>query len=321
VETLTAAGEAVGLSASNLHLSNPSVAAPTAPVIVAEPGSHELIFQVTAPSGTSAMAWSLEGSRQSPAPTLESGTTWKFAWSILGLSDGAYKITAQSVNASGVIGPPVSITVTLIRGAPAAPKVIAGGFNTVNVLGTPKKVVELKWQANAERNVLGYRVYNPAKELVCPETSATLSLALSCIDFNPPSPSAANLTYTVVALYRKAEGETLSNEISESPATTFTVAGEPLPAPPNVPQGPLTLVHNADGSVTLSWSAPKAGGTAVAFYRIYRGSSDYTGRYDLTANGATTTYSDSDAVSTHSYWVTAVSTNLGESPLLGPVTG
>jgi prepilin-type N-terminal cleavage/methylation domain-containing protein len=320
VETLTVAGEAVGLSASNLRLSNPIVGAPTAPVIVTEPATKQLVFQVTAPSGTTGVSWSLEGTRQTPAPTLESGTTWTFTWGISGLSDGAYKISAQAVNASGVIGPPVSITVTLIRGVPAAPKVIAGGFNTINVLGTPKKVVELKWQANAERNVIGYRVYNPSKELVCPEGAATLSLALSCIDFNPPSPSASNLTYKVVALYRKAEGETLSNEISESPATAFTIAGEPLPASPNAPEGPLTLVHNADGSVTLSWSLPKAG-TAVAFYRIYRGSTNYTGRFDITPNGSTTTYTDFDTASTHSYWVTAVSANLAESPFLGPVTG
>jgi Tfp pilus assembly protein PilV len=322
VETLTAAGEAVGLSATTLQLSSPKVSAPSAPVITTEPAGKELVFTVSAPSGTSSVVWSLEGSRQSPAPTLEKGTTWTFSWSIGGLSDGTYKVSAQAVNAVGVIGPPISIAVTLIRGAPAAPKVIAGGFNTVNVSGTPKKVVELKWNANAERNVIGYRVYSPGKTLVCPESAATLSLALTCIDFNPPAPSAANLTYTVVALYRKAEGEVLSNEISESPAASFTVkGGEPPPAAPNVPEGPLTLVHNADGSVTLSWSPPKAGGTAVSFYRIYRGTTNYTSRYDVTPNGSTVTYNDTDAIVAHSYWVTAASSNLTESAFLGPVTG
>jgi type II secretory pathway pseudopilin PulG len=322
VETLTAAGEAVGLSATTLQLSTPKVSAPAAPVITSEPGGKELVFTVTAPSGTSAVVWSLEGIKQSPAPTLEKGSTWTFSWAIAGLSDGTYKVSAQAVNAVGVIGPPVSIAVTLIRGAPAAPKVIAGGFNTVNVSGTAKKVVELKWQANAERNVIGYRVYNPSKTLVCPESAATLSLALTCIDFNPPAPTAANLTYTVVALYRKAEGEVLSSEVSESPATSFTVTGGVSPpVGPNVPEGPLTLVHNADGSITLTWSAPKVGGAAVSFYRIYRGSTDYTSRYDVTPNGATVTYNDTDAVVAHTYWVTAVSSNLTESPFLGPVTG
>ncbi len=323
--TLTAAGEAVGLSASELKLSAPAVSSPTAPVITSEPAGKELTFTVTAPTGTTSVVWSLEGVKQSPAPTFVSGTTWTFSWPINGLSDGTYQVSAQAVNATGVTGPPVSISVVLIRGTPAAPKGIQGGFNTINVSGTAKKVVELKWQANAERNVIGYRVYRPngaTKELACPESSSTLSLALTCIDFNPPAPNAANLKYEVVALYRKAEGEVLSNAVSESPATGFTVVGgEPPPAGPNVPEGPLSLVKNADGSVTLKWSAPKAGGAAVSFYRIYRGSTNYTGRYDVTASGATTEYIDTDATETHTYWVTAVSSSLTESPFLGPVSG
>jgi hypothetical protein len=211
--------------------------------------------------------------------------------------------------------------VTLIRGAPAAPKVTAGGFNTVNVAGSAKKVVELQWQANSERNVIGYRVYNPSNERVCPEKESTLSLALSCIDFKPPTPTAKPLTYTVVALYHKAESEVLSEKVSEGATASVTIAGgEPPPAGPNVPEGPLTLVHNADGSVTLSWSAPKSG-PAVSFYRIYRGGTNYNERYDVTASGAVTTYTDTDAVGEHSYWVTAVSSSLTESPFLGPVTG
>jgi Tfp pilus assembly protein PilV len=324
VETFTSAGEAVGLSATSLQLVSPTVIAKTAPVISIEPANKELGFSVSAPAGTSAVIWSLDGSRQSPAPTFEKGTTWIFSWPIAGLSDGTYKVTAQAVNATGVIGPPVSIAVILIRNIPAAPKGIQGGFNTVNVSGTAKKVVELKWQANAERNVIGYRVYRPngaGTELACPETLATLSLAVSCIDFSPPASTAANLKYEVVALYRKAEGETLSTEISQGAAASFTPAGgEPPPAGPNVPEAPLTLVHNADGSVTLSWSVPKAG-TAVSFYRIYRGSTNYNSRYDVTGSGSTTTYTDTDAVTAHNYWVTAVSSSLTESAFLGPVNG
>jgi type II secretory pathway pseudopilin PulG len=321
VGTLTAAGEAVGLSASNLQLSVPKVAAPGTPVVVAEPVNSLLTFTFAAPSSTTGTVWSLDGVRRTPEPTPEKGATWTFSWNVAGLSDGVYKVTVQAVNASGVVGPPLTIPVTLIRGAPAAPKVTAGGLNTVNVAGSPKKVVELQWQANSERNVIGYRVYNASNERVCPEKESTLSLALSCIDFKPPSPTPANLTYTVVALYRKAESELLSEKISEGTAAPFTIAGgEPPPAGPNVPESPLTLVHNADGSVTLTWSAPKSG-PAVSFYRIYRGGTNYNERYDVTASGAATTYTDTDAVGEHSYWVAAVSSALTESPFLGPVTG
>ena len=125
----------------------------------------------------------------------------------------------------------------------------------------------------------------------------------------------------MVALYRKAEGELLSERVSEGAPASFTIAGgDPPPAGPNVAEGPLTLVRNADGSVTLSWSAP-ASGPAVSFYRIHRGGTNYNERYDVTASGSVTTYTDTDAAGEHSYWVTAVSSTLTESPFLGPVTG
>ena len=321
VSMISAAGEAVGLSASNLQLSSPSVKVPAEPVVTTSPGT--LVFTFTAPAATAATLWSLEGARQTPAPTKSSGTTWTFSWNITGVSDGTYKVTVQAINASGVIGPPFSIPVILIRNTPAAPKVTAGGFNTVNVAGTPKKVVELQWQANVERNIIGYRVYRPhgtEKQLACPESTAILSPALSCIDFNPPEPTASNLKYEVVALYRKATAEqTLEKEPSQSPPGSFTViGGEPLPEGPKAPEN-LTLTHNEEGAVVLTWE--NKSGTTPSFYRIYRGSTNYTSRYDVTSSGSVTTYTDTDAVGEHSYWVTAVNGNLTESPFLGPVKG
>jgi hypothetical protein len=76
---------------------------------------------------------------------------------------------------------------------------------------------------------------------------------------------------------------------------------------------------NADGSKTLTWTAPSSG-NPVAFYRIYRDGVDYTKRYDTTGD-ATPSYSDpsGDGIQ-HSYYITAVSTNLAESSYVGPVT-
>lgn len=325
VTTLSAAGESVGLSASALTLASPHFGPASAPLVTSEPSSKELQFTVSSPKGTAALVWSVDGKRQAKPAIAESTTTWSFSWPIGALSDGSYVITAQAVNALGVTGPPISLSVILIRGAPTAPKSIVGGFNTVSVGGKATRVVELQWQANAERNVIGYRVYRPVgsgRELACPAGMEVLSVSTSCTDFSPPSPKAANLTYQVVALFRQAQGEALSSEVSESPAATFAVTGgEPLPPGPNPPRGPLVLEHLADGSVSLKWSEPASGGPPVSFYRIYRGSSDYAGRYDITGSGSTTTYNDSDATVTHSYWVTAVGANLTESTPIGPVTG
>jgi hypothetical protein len=314
VATLTAAGEAPGLSASELQLKTPYVS--TAPVITA--AVSPLIFTVSSPAGTAAMSWSLDGSAQSPAPTFVSGTQWTFEWPIAGLSDGTYQVSAQAIDTTGVTGPPVSITVTLIRGEPAAPKAILGGYNTINVSGTPTQVAELQWQANTERNVIGYRVYGPngmsSNKLICPSEEAKLSIALSCIDFNPPKPNMANLTYRLVALYRGANLE----EVKEGPAALFTLNPNSATTAPNKPTG-LEAHKNENGSVTLHWSAP-SGGEAPIFYRIYRGSTDYTSRYDV-SSGTSTTYTDSDAVIAHTYWVTAVDSSLTESPFSSSASG
>jgi len=319
VATLTAAGEAPGLSTSELRLKTAEPEPPSTPTapVVTQPTSP-LVFSVSSPAGTAAMSWSLDGSVQTPAPTHASGTEWTFEWPITGLSDGTYQVSAQAIDTTGTTGPPVSITVNLIRGEPAAPKGILGGFNTINVSGVPQQVAELKWQANTERNVIGYRVYAPngilSNTLTCPNELATLSVALSCIDFNPPKPNAANLTYRLVALYRSANGE----EVKEGPAASFTLNPSSATTAPNKPTG-LEAKKNENGSVTLHWSAP-SGGEPPIFYRIYRSSTNYTGRYDV-SSGTSTTYTDSDAVTTHTYWVTAVDASLTESPFSESAVG
>jgi type II secretory pathway pseudopilin PulG len=315
VSTLSAAGEAPGLNAGNLRLETPVVTAPTEPVIEL-PTTTTLTFAVTSPSATTAMRWSLEGIAQTPAPIKKSGTTWNFSWSIPypGVSDGTYQVSVQAIDATGVTGPPVSIAVTLIRGKPAKVAELRGGFNEIYVSGVKKRVVELQWRANSERNVIGYRVYNPSAQLVCPESAATLSVATSCLDsVSPPSPTSSSLTYSAFALYRDSKGV-----VQQGAEATFAVVGGP-PAAPNAP-AKLELTKNANGSVTLSWPA-SVGGPAVIFYRIYRGSTNYTSRYDVTPSGTTTTYTDTDAEVAHSYWVTAVNANLTESTFVGPVTG
>ena len=87
---------------------------------------------------------------------------------------------------------------------------------------------------------------------------------------------------------------------------------------PSPPTG-LAGVANADGSKTLTWTAP-AGGNPVAFYRIYRDGVEYTQRYDVTGDNTPSYVDPSGDGITHSYYVTAVSTNLAESSYVGPVS-
>jgi hypothetical protein len=318
VGLLSASGAAPGLIAANLKLESPApdFGTKTEPVIT-NPATTSLTFAVSAPSGTAAMRWSLEGVAQATAPTKKEGTTWNFTWAIPnpGVSDGTYTVAVQAIDDLGVLGPPISIPVTLIRNKPAPVTGLKGGYNTINVAGTPTKVVELQWQANSERNIIGYRTYRPggvlgtATGLVCPESVSTLSTSPKCIDFNSTPYNAA--TYTVVALYRNVK-----NEVAEgSPQTLSVPAG--APTPPNEPTG--LSIKRTEGIVELSWTAPTSG-PAVSFYRVYRGSTNYTSRYDVVPVPGTT-YIDNEAIGEHSYWVTAVGSSLAESPFAGPKTG
>jgi type II secretory pathway pseudopilin PulG len=329
VSTLTAAGQAIGLIATKLELTSPTcpsaacVGKPTEPVIT-EAAAKALTFTVSFPEGTTAIDWSLEGAKQEELTPASKATSLTFSWTInesaqkIYVSDGTYQVSAQTVNSTGVIGPPISIPVRLIRGVPTAPSGIVGGFNTVYVGGTETEVAEFQWKANAERNVIGYRVFGPKNELICPESLEALSTTTSCVDLSLLATKPSERTYTVVALYRNA-----SEEVQQSSAGTIAIKRAESTTP-NAPTK-LVLTKNADGSVTLKWEAPK-GGTAPSFYRIYRSSTSYTSRYGETT---LTEFTDSDSTTTHEYWVTAVGSHLTEwsawtaqsPPFLGPVTG
>jgi Tfp pilus assembly protein PilV len=328
VETLTAAGQSVGLNATELRLVKPAVGKTTEPVITKSTVT-ELEFAVTAPATTYAMDWSLEGVRQSPQPVKKAGssTEWVFTWKIPypEVSDGTYSVTAQAIDSTGIDGPPVSISVTLLRGAPAAPKGFVAGFNTIYESGSPNTVIELEWLASPERNVIGYRVHYitglGGKTLICPTSESTLSTALTCIDKAPPKFGSPNLEYEVTALYHEHEAapseEVIGEKIGEGAAAKYKVAsGEPVQ--PSAPAS-LSATKNEDASVTLKW--PKVSG--VSFYRVYRETTNYTSRYAVVtqpgSSEANVTYTDTSASTTHKYWVTAVSTTLTESAFLGPV--
>ncbi len=309
VSTLTAAGQAVGLTARALNLVEPPRSAnhtPTSPVITEQRSSLE--FSVSFPEDTSAIDWSLEGAKQQEILVSSTATSTTFKWTIADLdknvyvSDGTYEVSAQAVDSAGVIGPAISIPVRLIRSTPVAPAEAVGGFDTLLDNGVETEVAELQWKADSERDVIGYRVHRGNGALVCPASAEALSTATSCIDFKP-----LEGTYTVAPLYRNAaeelkEGAPASVEITKSESVA--------PSPP----ASLTLTKNTNGSVTLTWPAS----TGASFYRIYRGSKNYTSRYGETSE---TQFTDTEASAPHEYWITAVGPHLTESAFVGPVNG
>ena len=467
---LVASDGATGPPVTSLVATAPVVPDPAAPVITGSITS--VAFKATVPAGVSSVIYSLDGGDKGNATVAANGTDWTFTLPISALSDGGYDVSVRAVDARGVAGPSFAIPLKLIRTQPAAPSGLVGGPNTVFVSGAPDAVIELDWKANSERNVIGYRAYNPGGALVCPASALTLDTRLSCIDF-----AGTGGTYQVVALYRNAAGavtEGPPSSVSTTPPPTApstyyfkqtagntsdgttclsafrrrdmetgyagsdpqetyartssnvslnfcspaSIGGETIPAgtttvsgyvsnsagstcdisaslykngttllgsasvtvpsgsantlrtwtfsnssttlapgdrlnlymnwtqvkacnstvlfyggrtnrssvsmpggvaiPPNPPTG-LSATTLADGTTQLSWSAP-ASGNPVSFYRIYRDGIDYTNRYDTTGSATDTTFVDDPGGTTHTYYVTSVSTKLAESTKAGPVT-
>ena len=223
--------------------------------------------------------------------------------------DGSYQITATPFDDRDIAGEAKRANVVLNRRRPYAPPSLDGGHDT-----RLNDWVDLEWEANEERDVLGYRVWyagadhapgNADDERVCPVAAEGTMLdptVTSCADLEPPSGAGK---YYVVALDRDPD----TNDLRQGDRRNLHVN-----APGPRPASPIGLtVVTVSGQPTLVWIASLLGG--ASFYRIYR---DGT-RYDRTS-GAALTYTDSDPDGArHEYFVTAVDSDYNESNVIGPV--
>jgi hypothetical protein len=157
------------------------------------------------------------------------------------------------------------------------------------------------------------------------------------------TPTKVTLSFTTAArtfaagdvLSLALQGDTSSGDCSHhtlyygsgAHQTTLTLpltgGGTTTLSQPAAPTG-LTLVHNADGSNTLSFTAP-TGSPGPDFYRIYRDGQNYTDRIDTAGDDGTPTIAWTDTATggtTHSYYVTTAAATLAESATMaGPVSG
>ena len=274
-------------------------------------------FTATTSVTPASVTWSRDGDTQGDASG--SGTSWHFTWPIGPASDatqplnsqtvldGTYNIGAQAFDQFGISGASRAVTMTLNRSIPRKPTGVAAGRNN--------QVVEIDWQANPEHDIVGYAVYRRlisggTATQVCSVTQQT-----TCQDAS--APTTGTLYYYVVALDRDNSGS--QREGAHSDDVTVTQTDNP-PYPPT-----SLLASTNNGTTILRWTAPSPAdpdpGDSIAFYRIYRDGSAYANRYDRTGTGSDLSYTDTQTDGTpHTYYVTAVDTQLAESPLLGPVT-
>ena len=275
-----------------------------------------LLIKMTTSSKPTVVKWTLDGTSQPNAPTAADATllVWQTTWAINPpggptLDDGPYLVAAEAFNRYGVSGPGRSETITLNRFSPRAPLKVAGGRTS---WGT----VEIEWDANTERDIIGYDVRRSDGTVICP--LASQQLKTFCTDTAPPS--SGTVSYWVRA-YDKAPGTGVPRAGADSARLDVTDTN----LAPNKPT--IVSATKTGGVMTIKWDKPSPAdpdiGDTVAFYRIYRDGTDITNRYERWYDGSSNvTWQDTlTGGTTHTYYITAVDTHYAESALVGPVTG
>ena len=180
-------------------------------------------------------------------------------------------------------------------------------------------VVDLDWQRNSERDVVGYRVWRVSalgmtRTQICDDSGLSYTVKTSCTDTNPGGitlPPGVD-DYEVAAVdYTDLKAGTGLRDGDKD--------GVNLAATSTRPDSPVLEVPTiVDGAPVLKWSTPAAAGVGqlpIRLYRIYRdGGTSLNDRYDVTVDASTTwTDANTGLFTSHKYWVTAVDTSNNES--------
>ena len=265
--------------------------------------------------------WHADDGKSEADATGPTGTpqTWTANWAISTAVDGSYQMIAQAFDDRGIAGDAKLASIVLNRYEPAAPLPSAPAPAFTGGRNTRLGIVELSWKLNAERDILGYRVYwagpdgigNGNDDRVCPGSGSTASMLAnttsSCSDLDPRDSGAT--VYYVVAVDRDPAGN-----LREGAPLIVPIAA--ASAPPLFVGVTLSALID-DGKLTLAWGAPLTG--SVSFYRIYRDGVAYADRHDRTTDSVRS-WSEASTAGTHQYWITAVDSNYNESLPIGPVS-
>ena len=198
--------------------------------------------------------------------------------------------------------------------------------------------VDIHWTGNPECDVIGYRVYRST-------TSGTLGTPVSCPDPTAPSPTVTAqewcvdqtapatgpLYYTVVAVDTMASGAlregtrgaqsvvpaTGGNALPTAPTNlSVCIGGQPSCNGPNNQPAP-------SGQIVVNWISSTDSDGTISFYRIYRDGTSYTDRWDdffPSPTGILAWLEYAPGTGSHTYRVTAVDNQFGESALSAPVS-
>jgi hypothetical protein len=186
--------------------------------------------------------------------------------------------------------------------------------------------------------VVGYRVYRSTDPTVlgtqvsCPDPDAqdpSVTEKDWCVDEN--APSSAPLYYRVVAVDTLASGA-LREGTQSVEATVGASGGNSLPT---APEGVTACIGGQigclapdgeaapSGQIVVRWLPSLDADGTVASYRIYRDGTAYSNRWDdffPETGGLLAWLEYAPGTGSHTYYVTAVDDDLGESALSDGVT-
>jgi fibronectin type 3 domain-containing protein len=222
-----------------------------------------------------------------------SSGSWQFRTATLAV--GLHAVTASAMDAAGNLSAqssPLSLTIGAASSTvPSAPTASVGAGNAS---------VPLSWNtpANGGSTITGYRIYRST-------TSGAETLYTSVGVTNAFTDTAvANGTtyyYQVTAL----------NGVGESARST-QVSATPV-APATVPGTPTASATAGTGSVTLNWTVPSNGGSALTGFIIYRGTVSGTETAWTIAGPGTSNYLDTNVVNgTKYFYQVSALNNVGE---------
>jgi prepilin-type N-terminal cleavage/methylation domain-containing protein len=336
---------------------------PTCPVTalsgVVTSGTAANFLALTSPADTS--TWTVDDGSEpvdvnTSNPSAPAGTGWNFSWNIgtpveskvpatsytCGMAvdwtlDGNYIVSAQAISGIGANAVPGQLkpyTATINRSEPYKVCGMAGGYDGRHgASASHVDAVDLEWKANAERDIVGYRVYrvngDGSSNLICDTTSITNYPSVStgctctsqnaCLDTSPKNTNSV-VTYRVTALDRRSSDNSL-RETTVATQTALAVDQGNNNPPGAIPAGGLTEVISG-GLPVLSWPASTdPDGDSILYYRIYRNGTAYKDRYDR-VDGNKLSWSDPDpSPGGDTYWVTAVDSHWSESDPTQAVAG
>ena len=321
-----------GLGPTVVLLDAPNVSG--TPKLVTSTGP--VAFEAQTSTNASELDWSVDGAGQGAATAVPtSQRDFKFTWDIDGAGGGryfndcTYVVQAEAFDDKGRAGSPKALTVVLNRALPREPQQLQGGRN-----GNEQRV-DLRWKASPECDVLGYRVLRstvsaggPWTEVTCFGQVGAYVTDSACLDEGAPATSP--LWYSVAAVdTAPADGALRPGEA----AVISVNGGNAVPSTPTGLSACLGGIPDctepdgspaSDGATVIRWdpSTDPDPGDSVLFYRIYRDGVTYADRFGMFFPGGTGALAWTDPESpsgAHTYRLSAVDTQFGESALSQPI--